>query len=83
MVLLTEREIPVAQRTSSQQTRNSADSSQGSPIKNSGIHSKYSAFIDDLLKNDHARKVPGDHIDRPVGALWYLVLVQVAQRVSS
>ena len=30
------------------------------------------ASIDDLLRNGHARKVPGDRLDCPVGAVWYL-----------
>ncbi|XP_068716993.1 uncharacterized protein [Montipora capricornis] len=41
-------------------------------LKDEELHSKYSAFVDDLLKNGHARKVPGDRLDRPVGAVWYL-----------
>ena len=41
-------------------------------FKDQELHSKYSAFIDDLLRNGHARKVPGDRLDRPLGAVWYL-----------
>lgn len=28
--------------------------------------------MDDLVKNGHARKVPKDRLDHPVGAVWYL-----------
>ncbi|XP_068704513.1 uncharacterized protein [Montipora foliosa] len=41
-------------------------------LKDEDLHSKYSAFIDNFLKNGHARKVPGDRLDLPVGAVWYL-----------
>ena len=41
-------------------------------LKDQELHSKYSAFIDDLLKNGHARKVPGDRLHHPDGAVWYL-----------
>ena len=41
-------------------------------LKNQELHSKYSAFMDDLLENGHARKVPEDRLDHPVGTLWYL-----------
>ena len=40
--------------------------------KDQGLHSKYSAFTDDLLKDGHARMVLGDRRDRPVSAVWYL-----------
>ena len=41
-------------------------------LKNQELHSRYSAFMDDLLENGHARKGPEDRLDHPVGALWYL-----------
>ena len=41
-------------------------------LKDQELHSKYSAFINDLLRNGHACKVPADRLDRPIGALWYL-----------
>ena len=28
--------------------------------------------MDDLVRNGHARKVPQDWLDHPIGALWYL-----------
>ena len=28
--------------------------------------------MDDLVWNEHARKVPRDQLDHPVSALWYL-----------
>ena len=41
-------------------------------LKDQELLTKYSSFIDDLLKNGHARRVPGDRLDHPVGAVWYL-----------
>ena len=41
-------------------------------LKDQEILLNYSSFIDDLLKNGHARRVPGDRLDHPVGAVWYL-----------
>ena len=42
-------------------------------LKNQELLSKYSSFMDDLLRNGHARKVPRDRLDHPVdGAVWYL-----------
>lgn len=33
---------------------------------------KYSSFMEDLVKNGHAHKVPQDRLTHPVGAVWYL-----------
>ena len=41
-------------------------------LKNQELHSKYSAFMDDLLRNGHARKVPEERLDNPIGVVWYL-----------
>ena len=41
-------------------------------LKNEVLLSKYSTFMDDLVKNGHPRKVPKDQLDHPVGAVWYL-----------
>ena len=41
-------------------------------LKNPDLQSKYSSFMDDLLRNGHARRVPKDRLEHPVGAVWYL-----------
>ena len=41
-------------------------------LKNPDLQSKYSSFMDDLLRNGHARRVSKDRLEHPVGAVWYL-----------
>lgn len=41
-------------------------------LKNQELLLKYSSFMEDLVKNGHARKVPQDRLTHPVGAVWYL-----------
>ena len=41
-------------------------------LKNPDLKSKYSSFMDDLLRNGHARRVPKNRLEHPVGAVWYL-----------
>ena len=41
-------------------------------LEDQELLSKYSLFMDDLVRNGHAHKVPRDWLDHPIGALWYL-----------
>ena len=41
-------------------------------LKDPDLCSKYTSFMDNLLKNGHAHKVPEDRLLNPVGPLWYL-----------
>ena len=41
-------------------------------LRNPELHSKYSSFTDSLFENGHARQVPENRLEHPVGPVWNL-----------
>ena len=41
-------------------------------LRNPELHSKYSSFMNSLFVNGHARRVPENRLEHPVGPVWYL-----------